>query len=519
VSLTVSAIGWRGAATRLAALRGWRRVAVLAALGTLATLTLPPIHLVPLLWASFTGLVLMLDGARGRRGAFLDGFWFGWAHFATGFYWIAYALLVDPLRFGWMIPFAVLGLGAAVGVYAGLATLLARSLAPSGIAGVLALAASWGLLEWIRGWLFTGFPWNPIGSAWTDTIPVAQVASIAGVFGLGVLTVAVAAMPATLVRPGRTGIVGTAASLGLLALVALWGWSRLPDGPAPTVPGVRIRLVQANIDQREKYHQANRAGEFLAQIDLTRSPGFDGITDAIWPETATPYFLEQDPNALGAVAGSVPRDGLVITGAPRATQPDVKPFQVWNGLDAVDRSGNIVATYDKAHLVPFGEYVPLRAILPIGKITGGGVDFSPGPGPRTIALPGLPPAGPLICYEAIFPGAVVDREHRPDWLLNITNDGWYGLSAGPYQHFAAARMRAIEEGLPLVRAANTGISGFVDPYGRVTASLALGARGVLDGDLSKPLPGLTPFARWGNKTSLLLIALVGSAAFAMRRRA
>jgi apolipoprotein N-acyltransferase len=503
----------------LTALAGWRRVAVLAALGALATLALPPIHLVPLLWISFTGLALMLGGARSRRGAFFDGFWFGWAHSATGVYWIAYALLVDPLRFGWMIPFAVLGLGAAMAIYIGLATLLARVVAPSGIAGVLALAASWGLLEWFRGWLFTGFPWNLIATAWTDTMPVAQILSVGGAYGLGVLTVAIAAMPATLLRPGRGGIAATTASLALLGLIALWGWARLPDGPAPTVSGVRLRLVQAAIDQHEKYSGGNRAAEFLTQIDLTHAPGFDSVTDVIWPETATPYFLEQDPNAREAVANAAPKNGLIVTGAPRGTLPSEKPFRIWNSLDVVDYAGAIVATYDKSHLVPFGEYVPFRSILPIGKIVGGDLDFSAGPGPHTIDLPGLPPAGPLICYEAIFPGAVVDPNRRPAWLLNVTNDGWYGISSGPYQHFAAARMRAIEEGLPLVRDANSGISGIVDPYGRITGSLALGARGVLDGDLPQPLPGLTLFARLGNATSLLLMALVGVAAFVIGRRA
>lgn len=514
------AVAMRGRATaaQLAGLAGWRRAAALVVFGALATLALPPIQFVPLLWVSFTGLAVMLGGARTSRGAFFDGFWFGWAHGATGVYWIANALLVDPARFGWMIPFAVLGLGAAMAIYFGLATLLARLLAPAGIAGVLALAASWGLLEWIRGWLFTGFPWNLVASAWSDTLPVAQLLALIGAYGLGTVTVAVAAMPATLVRPGRAGIAATTTSLVLLALVALWGWARLPEGPMPTVPGVRLRLVQADIDQREKYEQTNRAGEFLKQIELTRAPGPEPITDAIWPETATPYFLEQDPRALAAVASAVPRGGLVITGAPRATLPDEKPLRIWNSLDAVDDSGKIVANYDKSHLVPFGEYVPLRAILPIGKIVGGAIDFSAGHGPRTIDLPGLPPASPLICYEAIFPGAVVDAAHRPDWLLNVTNDGWYGISSGPYQHFAAARMRAVEEGLPLVRAANTGISGIVDPYGRITESLALGVRGVVDGALPKPLPA-TLFARLGNGIALGLMALFGLAALFIRRRA
>lgn len=515
--------GWRNGMARVSvsagALAGWRRVAVLALLGALATLTLPPVHLVPLLWVSFTGLALMLDGARGRWSAFATGFWFGLVHHAAGLYWVAYALLVDPEKFGWMIPFAVLGLGGLLAVFAGIATLLAREIAPPGIARILALAAAWAFAEWLRTWVFTGFPWNLIATAWVGALPVAEFAALAGALGLGLLTVAVAAMPATLVRPGRTGPVATAASLALLALVALWGWARLPAEPAPTVPNLRLRLVQASIPQAEKWAPANRAQELIDHMTLTRSPGFDKVTTAIWPETATPYFIDQDPQARAAIARTVPPGGLLITGAPRATPPDKQPFQVWNSLEAVDGAGEILATYDKVHLVPFGEYVPLRHVLPIAKVTAGSVDFTPGTGLATIELPGLPPFSPLICYEGIFPGAVVaPGAPRPRWLLNITNDGWFGMSAGPYQHFAASRLRAIEEGLPLVRDGNTGITAFVDPYGRIVSMLPLGAHGVLDGELPEPLVGLTPFARWGNATALVLMALVAAAAWLLGRR-
>ena len=514
---------WRATTIRVAsaatALRGWRRVAVLALLGALATLTLPPVHLVPLLWISFTGLALMLDGARGRWSAFGTGFWFGLVHHAAGLYWIAYALLVDPEKFGWMIPFAVLGLGALLAIFAGIATLLAREIAPPGVARVLALAAAWAFAEWLRTWVFTGFPWNLIGTAWIGTLPVAQFASVAGALGLGLLTVAVAAMPATLVRPGRTGPVAAGASLGLLALVALWGWMRIPAEPMPTVPNIRLRLVQASIPQAEKWAPANRPKELLDHIALTKSPGFDKITAVIWPETATPYFIEQDVRARTVVAQTAPPGGLLITGAPRATPPGKEPFQVWNSLEAVNGAGEILATFDKVHLVPFGEYVPFRSILSIAKVTSGNVDFTPGTGLATLDLPGLPPVSPLICYEGIFPGAVVAPGPRPHWLLNITNDGWFGMSAGPYQHFAASRMRAIEEGLPLVRDGNTGITAFVDPYGRIVGMLPLGAHAVLDGELPEPLTALTPFARWGNGAALVLMVLVAGAAWAIGRRA
>jgi apolipoprotein N-acyltransferase len=213
----------------------------------------------------------------------------------------------------------------------------------------------------------------------------------------------------------------------------------------------------------------------------------------------------------------VPPGGVLITGAPRTDPAPLEARHVWNSLAVIDRAGTLVGTYDKFHLVPFGEYVPLRGVLPIDKITPGNVDFSAGPGPQTLVLPGLPAVGPLICYEVIFPAAVVDAAHRPAWLLNLTNDAWYGRSSGPYQHFAIARTRAVEEGLPLVRSANNGISGVVDPYGRVTAQLGLDAVGVLDAALPKPIEP-TLYARFGD---LLYAAMLGAAllaVIALRRR-
>ncbi len=234
----------------------------------------------------------------------------------------------------------------------------------------------------------------------------------------------------------------------------------------------------------------------------------------VWPETATRYLVEREPVVRQALAAAAPPGGAIITGAPRA-EPLTGPLrQLWNSLVAVDHAGTITATFDKFHLVPLGEYVPLRAYLPfLSKITPGDFDFSAGPGPRTIDIPGLPPVAPLICYEIIFSGRVVDPSRRPAWLLNLTNDAWFGLSSGPYQHFASARFRAVEEGIPLVRSANDGISAFVDPYGRVIAELGLGQTGVLDGALPKPAAELTPYARFGD--ALLGVALLLAAGLAL----
>jgi apolipoprotein N-acyltransferase len=475
--------------------------------GLLAALALPPIHALPLLWIAFPGLIWLLEGARKSKEAFADGWWFGFGFFSLGLYWIAYALLVDPVRFGWLVPFAVFGLGALLGVFTGAATVFAQRLAPPGVSRVLALAVAWVFFEWVRSWIFTGFPWNLIGSVWMPVLPVVQFAAIAGTYGLGLLTVILAAMPSVLVRPFRANRMAMLASVLVMAAIALWGGIRLTDGTTATVPDVRLRLVQANIEQTLKWKPEMRMAHLQEHLALTRSPGWEQVTDVIWPETAAPSFLERDGMARHLMAAVTPPGGLLITGAVRGTPPGVEPFRIWNSLLALGDHGDIVGTFDKAHLVPFGEYVPLHDLLPMDKITPGSIDFTPGAGAATLDFPGLPALGPLICYEVIFPGEVIDRSHRPAWMLNLTNDGWYGISAGPYQHFAAARLRAVEEELPLVRSANTGISAVVDPYGRVLAALPLGTRGVLDAPLPRALPASLPFARVGILSSFLLLVL------------
>jgi apolipoprotein N-acyltransferase len=268
------------------------------------------------------------------------------------------------------------------------------------------------------------------------------------------------------------------------------------------VGGVRLRIVQANIDPGKKGDDSLSDSIVRDYIKLTRNEtGLDSVTHVVWPETATPYPFDRYQQAL---ADATPRNGLLVSGAVRAQLHEGLPPDVWNSLVAVGPDGTIVGTYDKFHLVPFGEYVPLHDVLPfISKFTPGILDFTAGPGPRTLRLPGLPPVGPLICYEIIFPGQVVDAEDRPAWILNLTNDGWYGISSGPYQHFVSARLRAVEEGVPVVRAANTGISGVIDAYGRVLSQTALGETEVLDADLPRPLADLTPYARFGDKAAAI----------------
>ncbi|MEQ8965809.1 MAG: apolipoprotein N-acyltransferase [Azospirillaceae bacterium] len=512
----------------LGGLSPWGRAVAAFAFGALGVLALAPVHAVPVLFVSLPGLLWCLAGARTGRGAFATGWAFGFGFHLFGLYWISFALTVDLAAFFWLMPFAAAGLPALLAVFPGLVAVALRRLPVAGVARVAAFAALWGVAEWLRGHLATGFPWNLYAYAWVGWPPIAQLAAWIGAYGLTVATVFVAALPAAAWRAdGRVARRGAvAAAAGVLALVVAGsaGTTRLAgaaDGPAPDAP--RLRLVQPNIPQSQKWNRDRAAENFALHLALSQegsAAARDRLSATIWPETAVPYFLEREPRARDALGDVAPPGGLLITGVPRAGPPEAPP-RYWNSLRALDSGGEIVATYDKAHLVPFGEYVPLRDLLPIDKVTAGSVDYSAGPGPRTVSLPGLPPASPLICYEVIFPGAVVDRDGpRPAWLLNVTNDAWYGETAGPHQHFAIARMRAIEEGLPLVRVATTGISGVVDAQGRTVARLGLGERGALDAPLPPPTAGPPLYARIGDAGFWALCALlaVGAAGAGLRRR-
>ncbi|MBL6942445.1 MAG: apolipoprotein N-acyltransferase [Rhodospirillales bacterium] len=509
---------------RVIALVGWRCWALAFLLGVLGAGAMAPLHGVFLLVPALSGLLWLVFSRFTARAAFGVGWWFGFGHFTAGLYWVANALLTYPDRFGWLAPFAVFGLAGVLALFPAGVTILTRMSARqcSGIGRVLVFAALWTTFEWVRSWAFTGFPWNLIGSVWTFSDPMIQFAALAGVYGLGLLTVIVAAMPALLAGGEdwtSRGSPARALTVTALVLVVVWagGAGRLSGASVDRVPDVRLRLVQPNVDQKLKWDRQHRSSNFNDQLTMSvapPSPGANMPTHVIWAETAATYFIAKDGNVRKALAGATPRGGLLMTGAPRTSTQSEAVYRVWNSFQVIDEEARIVGTYDKSHLVPFGEYMPFRRILNFAKITDGATDFSPGTGPRTLRLKGLPPVSPLICYEVIFPGEVVDSRDRPGWLLNLTNDGWYGVSSGPYQHFAAARLRAVEQGLPLVRVANTGISGVVDGYGRVVAKLGLAKKGVLDSALPSAL-GAPLYSRVGDWIVLLLVLLVAGTGFLM----
>ncbi len=494
----------------LRTLGGWRAGLAAFGLGALAALALPPLHALPVLLLAVPGLLAML-GDGGARGAALRGWCFGWGFHVAGLYWITHALLTDVASWWWLVPVAVPALALPLGLFTAIPALAAWAVRP-GWPRLLAFAGAWILAEMLRGWVLTGFPWNLIGTVWAfHAIPI-QAAAVVGVHGLGLATLVLAGLPGLGLRPMLAG--------GLALLLVMTGSAARLWRAEPAPPGAALVLVQGNIPQEAKWREETRWPNFRTYLDLTRQgmaqaqalvPSGTPLV-AVWPETASPYLLAADPAAQRLAAEALPAGALLLAGTVRADfATDGSLAALFNSLVALDSDGTVQGAYDKAHLVPFGEYMPLRGWLPI-RLVHGARDFSAGPGRVVLPLPGLPAAGPLICYEVIFPGDVVGAE-RPGWLLNITNDGWFGISTGPYQHLAAARLRAVEEGLPLVRAAQTGISAVIDSRGRFVARLGLGAAGVA----VAPLPGAlapTVFATWGlmipGLSALALLLLAGS---------
>lgn len=469
-----------------AALSPWRRALAALAAGGLCSLTLPPLSLFPLLWVGFPALLLLLHGAANRRQAFLTGWCFAFGYFTLSLYWIAAALFVDVQRFWWLVPFCVAGLPALLGVYYGLAALLWHRWRGLNVRGAALLALLLFAAEYARGHLFSGFPWNLFGYVWTDILPVAQSASLFGVYGLTLLTLLAACLPVALFTRTKAALSANLLACSALLLLAVWGGLRLQE-PSAVTTAQRFRIVQPNIAQAMKWDPTQREAHLQTLLRLS-APAVSAPTLIIWPESAVTFFLTDDASRRSQIAAALPNDAVLVTGGDRR-QPNYAAgrWDYFNSLLILD--GDRVSTvYDKFHLVPFGEYVPLQSFGPVATATAGMGSFKAGSAPQTLQVRGFPPFSPLICYEVIFPGAVTDKTGRAQLLINITNDAWYGRSAGPHQHLAIARMRAIEEGLPLLRAANTGISAQIDAYGRIVGALPLDTEGVLDAPLPRPAP-------------------------------
>ena len=522
-----------GAATFLAGLRGAGRAVAAVILGALSVLAFAPVHAWPVLFLTFGALVWLLDGCHAEHARLAErlktaatiGFCFGFGYFLAGLYWVAEAFLVEPWRHGWLLPFVMTALPGGMALFFAAAAALAMLLWVPGPGRAFALAIAFFLAEFARGHVLTGFPWDLLGYSLLGSLPLMQLAALFGVYGLSLLAVLLFAAPATIFAPSQSGLAkgrGTfaLAALLLVLLVAGYGWGeRRLQAAGLDNTNIRLRVVQANIDQAEKWRPENSVEIFTDYLELTQSGGgLDGIAIVVWPETAVPFLLADDPEALAAIASVLPEETTLLVGSWRLVEErDAEGRfirnRAYNSVLVVDGEGRITGSYDKIHLVPLGEYLPFQdfleglGMMQLTNVRGG---FNVGQKPRLLTIPGAPPVTPLICYEIIFPQEITEAGTHPGWLLNLTNDAWFGSSAGPYQHFHQAQVRAVEQGLPVVRAANTGISAVIDPFGRVRAEIGLGEKGIIDADLPKAGPP-TLFVQFGTivEIATLLLAAMG----------
>jgi apolipoprotein N-acyltransferase len=498
-------------------------LALSTAAGAASAAALPPYGLWPVLFVTIPTLVAGLDAVsqRGRavvKRGFLAGFLFGSGYFLISLMWIANAFLVEADLYGWMIPFALAGLSAYLAVYWGLATMVTVMTTRPGLPRIAMLAASLALADWLRGHLLSGFPWNTPGYVTAGLPGLAQSAAVVGIYGLSFLVLLCAGLPAlAFARPRRGELAVAAVLLAIAAIATLAGDTRLA-APSATPTGLKLRLVQGNVPQDTKWDADQARSIFARYLALSRS-GADGGSPlgsnalVIWPESALPFLVDESPVALREIADLLPPGTRLLLGALRRDAGP--PQRVYNSIIAIDGDGRIEALYDKVRLVPFGEFLPFsRWLDPIGirRFIAAPQGFTAGETTPVMHLPGIPPFVPLVCYEAIFPEQA-NRHDQAKWLLNLTNDAWFGSSSGPYQHLAQARFRAIETGLPMVRVANTGITAIFDGYGRKIGELKLGVEGTMDAVLPQALPE-TLYARLGDM--LFFMAILSTAATAIR---
>jgi apolipoprotein N-acyltransferase len=519
--------------------------------GLISALGFQPLGWWPLTLLGFAALLWLLEQAPTLRSALARGWWFGFGQFVLGLNWIATAFTYQAAMPAWLGWVAVILLSLYLAIYPAAAAGLAwrwspllpdtgRETAQSAVEGppvgegvrasrdplrlTLLLAAAWIVTEFLRATLFTGFAWNPAGVVLLDR-SIAPLAALVGTYGLSAMVL----LFAGLIRIGTFGPNRRAAiPLALFALLAQVA-AAFSAGTSMPGSGPEVRIVQPNIGQEQKWSPefAERNLARLGQLSRSASPARRLL---IWPEAAVTEPLEDGRRLIAArdgvrftrreVQGQMGPNDLLLTGGITIQSRDgVRATSATNSVFALAPDGRILARYDKAHLVPYGEYLPMRPFLSalgLSRLAPGDLDFDPGPGARTLDIPGVGRVGFQLCYEMIFSGEVVDRRNRPDFIFNPSNDAWFG-AWGPPQHLAQARLRALEEGLPIVRATPTGISAIIDAQGRLVRSIPLGRMGVIDARLPMPAPP-TLFARFGNLLPLVFALLLVAAAWVAWRR-
>jgi apolipoprotein N-acyltransferase len=470
---------------------GWRRFLLLFIAGAVAATSAPPVFFLPALFLAMPILVWCLDGAERMRGwrkllspAFGIGFAFGLGYFATALHWLGAAFIQEGGIFLVLMPFAILGLAAILALFWALATAIAHAFFWSGGAlRVVGLAGALAIAEYARGHLFSGFPFDLLGYALTANDEMMQLASIVGVYGLTFLA-ALSAMTIALIWPAdERGLVPRLVpfflAVAVIAAQVGYGNWRLNNTEVSQRTDMKVRLAQPMIVDHADWTAADPANVMDRLISLSESgTGLEGITHLVWPESVFPFFLEDYPDALARIARMLPPQTVLLTGAPRAPIADELAQDVenpgYNSILSINSDGEIVGSYDKSHLVPFGEYLPFDdfwQLFGIRQFVPGTNGWAAGDGRRLQQIPGTPPFLALVCYEAVFPNDIGDVT-KAEFILNITNDAWFDGSIGPAQHAHLARIRSVETGLPMLRASNTGTTIVTDPLGRIVARLA-----------------------------------------------
>ncbi len=479
-----------------------------AILGSLSVLALPPYYILPILVLSFTGLLFLLNRSKNFKQSFAIGYWFGFGYFAFGFSWIGNALLIDAATFGWLYPIALISSGAFFGLFAGFPcsfTVYFKDIKSK----FAVFPALWVLSEWLRSFILTGFPWNLLGSCLAFHPVGIQLASIIGTYGLSWLVLIISCAPIlALEKHDKKNILITLAiMLTGISTIGIYGIWRISQYDTTKKSDIEIRIVQPSIPQTMKWNKETLEKNLQDYIKLSQTKGYENKDFIIWGETASPFPLDIDTFHRQKVTEAIPPQGYLITGTLRYMIDKYGEAFPKNSILIIDKRGDIIGEYDKSHLVPFGEYIPMREYLPsfVRPIANSIANFLSGSGPSTIKIKNYPSIGSVICYEIIFPHEIVNQNQRPEWIINATNDGWYGNSAGPYQHLVATQLRAVEEGISIVRAANSGISAIITPLGKIQNKIGLNQRGILDDRLPLQLNLYTSYGKSGNKIPLILV--------------
>ena len=468
--------------------KGKKRYFLCFILGTISAYAFAPYFVFPLFPLTIAAFLFVVITSKNPKQAFWAGWFYGFGHFVFGLYWISNSLLVDPEKFAWMIPFAISLIPAVLAFYVALTSWVTFKFISSNKKRILLFPVIWVVFEILRTYLFTGFPWNLAGYVFAFSDAMMQPAALITIYGLSFLAVLSGSILCCLFSVEGRKVSSSGCFIPAVMVYAFisvlfvsgFGYLHISDKYyASQKEGINLRLVQPSIPQQMKWHPDAALQVFLKHIEMTKTDNGFKPDMVIWPEAATPFTLGADPYARRVISEAIPEGSFLVTGGVR-----VDGYGAFNSVEVLNSSDEIVASYDKARLVPFGEFVPFRRFFPIvNKITPGDTDFSRGGGASALSVGNITPFSPLVCYEVIFPFYKPDESTGYSWIVNVTNDAWFGDSSGPHQHLTMARFRAIEQGKPVIRVANNGISAIIDANGRMVKKLDLYERGIIDGNL------------------------------------